>query len=99
MDSGAESSAVERSLATNQMKAMPRRDEVLEAIAQEEARLVHLTSERAATEARIKALRDRLDFVAPEPRIQVTIPLVSEIRNPSHRCREGHPLSQSVPRP
>jgi superfamily II DNA or RNA helicase len=77
------------------MKAKSRRDEVLEAIAAEEARLVRLTSERAATEARIKTLRDRLDSAAPEPQIQFTIPLVTEMRIP-HTAAEKVALFRSL---
>ena len=74
---------------------MSRQDEVLEAIAQEETRLARLTSERAATEARIKTLRDRLDSVALEPQIQVTIPLIAEIRIP-HTAAEKVALFRNL---
>lgn len=64
------------------MKAIPRRNEVLEAIVQEEARLARLDSERAATEARLARLKATLDSFASQPQIQVTIPLAAENRVP-----------------
>ena len=64
------------------MKVMSQRDEVLAAIAQEEARLARLDSERAATEARVKMLRAKLDSFASQPQIQITIPLTAGNRVP-----------------
>ncbi|MGH9423265.1 MAG: TOTE conflict system archaeo-eukaryotic primase domain-containing protein, partial [Thermoanaerobaculia bacterium] len=64
------------------MKAISRRDEVLDAIAREEAGLARLDSARIATEARLNALKARLESFASLPQIQVTIPLAAESRVP-----------------
>ena len=64
------------------MKAISRRDEVLEAIVQEEARLARLDSEQVATESRLDALKARLGSFTSQPQIQVTIPLAAENRVP-----------------
>ncbi len=55
-----------------------RRDELLRAIAEEEARLERLETEQAETRNRLTALRAELTSFAAEPEIRVRLPLTAE---------------------
>lgn len=59
-----------------------RRDDVLDAIASDEARLAGLEAERVEVQARLRSLRAELEATGPEPEIRVRVPVATQARVP-----------------
>ena len=73
-----------------------RREDLLQAIAQEEGRLARLEADQADSRRRLDTLQAELASLGAEPEIRVRLPIAVETRVPKDVRREGEAVSLAV---